>query len=328
MRPRFRSASTDTSYDRRRGWRSVGRGAVATLLLVGILLVTVFAAQAASAAAPKMAKLTASGPLEKPDGGVPVQRGTSQSESLPPVVPGVTASPSGGPGVGAAGTIFYDGFEGSIASWTTAGGNDPTWAWFTYRPYAGSWSAYCAGWTGSGFNSPPTTYYNNMNAWLEAGPFNLSGVTSATLAFKLWLNSEMNYDWLYCMVSVDGQHYYGPGDSGNSQGWVDRSLDLTNVPTLGNVCGRSQVWIAFIFTSDASGTAEGAYVDEVSITGSGGAAARWGCLGWRSLDSAFRGKGGSHGSTPGRHLRVPAAQPASGVVLVPGRQDRRDLESV
>jgi len=239
---------------------------MATGLLVGILLVTVFAAQTASAAAPKLAKLTASGVRELPAGAGPARRGTTQSESLPPVVPGISAIPSG-----AGGTIFYDGFEGSVASWNAVGANAQTWAIFTYRPFAGQWSAYCAGNAGGSYNYPPGPYFNNMNAWLQAGPFDLSGVTAATFAFKLWLNSELNYDGIYYLVSLDGQNYYGPdGISGNTGGWTDRSLDLTAVPTLGNVCGRSQVWIAFNFTSDSSGNAEGAYVDEVSITGSGG----------------------------------------------------------
>lgn len=203
-----------------------------------------------------------------PAGGGPARRGADQTQSL---VPGASATPSAARGKAADSTIFYDGFEGSVASWTTAGGTYPTWAFFTYRPFAGSWSAYCAGDTGSGFNSPPGPYYNNMNAWLKAGSFNLSGATAATLSFKLWLNSELNHDGLFAMVSIDGQNFYGPlGDSGNTQGWVSRSVDLTNVPTLGNVCGRSQVWIAFIFESDESITGEGAYVDDVSIVASSG----------------------------------------------------------
>jgi hypothetical protein len=74
MRPRFRSASTFTSFDRRRGWRSVGRGAAATGLLVGILLSMVFAAATASAGALPTAK-----------------RAACDSPKLDPIVPALHA---------------------------------------------------------------------------------------------------------------------------------------------------------------------------------------------------------------------------------------------
>jgi hypothetical protein len=238
--------------------------------LVAVLAATFVATAGATEAPSKMVKMKWSGAGELPAGAGPVRRGPNQSENLPPVVPGVSAIPSDARGAASGSTIFYDGFEGSVASWSPEGGSYPTWAFFTHRPYAGQWSAYCAGYTGSSFNDPPGPYFNNMNAWLETGPFDLSAVTSASLDFKLWFDTELNYDKIMYMVSVDDQHFYGFGDSGNSQGWVDRSLDLTNVPTLGNVCGRSNVWIAFIFTSDSTNTDEGAYVDDVRISAGGG----------------------------------------------------------
>jgi len=186
-----------------------------------------------------------------------------RSRTQLPGAPNGVALPSGGKDVAASAGIFYDGFEGSAPPWKVAG--SPTWAGTTYRAASGSQSAYCAG----SAVSPPGPYANSMMAWLVAGPFDLSTVTSASLQYKLYVNSELNHDWISAEVSVDGDAFYGWGTSGNSQGWIDKSRDLTAVPTLGNVCGRSQVWIAFTFESDSSITGEGAYVDEVSITGSG-----------------------------------------------------------
>jgi len=265
MRPRFRKAGTDTSYDRRRGWRSVGRGAAATLLLACIVVIMAFVAAGASADTLERTAGTAPNVLDR-SAGVSALRGeVGGPGSLPTFVPTVGAGASGAPG---AGTIFHDGFEGSLSSWSVYG--DPTWAFFTYRPFAGQWEAYCSGDVGGSLYYPPGPYFNNMSAWLVAGPFNLSAVTSATFQYKLNYITESNVDSVRALVSIDGDSFSGWEYSGNSQGWVGDSIDLTNVPDLGNVCGRSQVWIAFRFVSDSSVTYEGAYVDEVSITSGGG----------------------------------------------------------
>ena len=98
------------------------------------------------------------------------------------------------------------------------------------------------------------------------GPFSLAGATAADLRFKLWLNSEYCCDGLCRMASVDGVNFYGTCTSGNTSGWIDRVLDLSNVYTLGNLLGRSQVWVALEFVSDSSVTyAEGAHVDNVVL---------------------------------------------------------------
>jgi hypothetical protein len=183
--------------------------------------------------------------------------------SLPrPATPGPGVSWLGGKAAGT--TIFYDGSEGSTSPWTVTG--NPTWAITTYRAAAGTRSSYCAG----SAVSPPGPYLNNMDAWRVAGPFDLSTLSSATLQFQMYEDTQRDKDWLWSFVSTNGSDFYGWGESGTSNGWVSRSRDLTAVPTLGNVCGKSQVWIAFEFTSDASIVAEGAYVDEVSVTGTGG----------------------------------------------------------
>jgi hypothetical protein len=161
-------------------------------------------------------------------------------------------------------TIFYDGSEGATSPWTVEG--DPTWAIVTYRSAAGGHSSYCAG---SG-TAPPGPYFNSMSAWRIAGPFDLSAVTSATFQFQTWYDTELDHDYLRSLVSLDGENFYGWQQSGKSGNWTTVSRDLTAVPTLGNVCGKSGVYIAFRFVSDASVTAEGAYVDEVSIKGSSG----------------------------------------------------------
>jgi hypothetical protein len=99
------------------------------------------------------------------------------------------------------------------------------------------------------------------------GPFSLVGATAADMSFKLWLNSELNYDYFYYLASIDGNTFYGTRASGVSGGWVDPPvLDLSNVPTLGNLMGQPNVWVGFIFLSDASvNYPEGAYVDNIVL---------------------------------------------------------------
>jgi hypothetical protein len=80
------------------------------------------------------------------------------------------------------------------------------------------------------------------------------------------VNSELNYDHLYYLVSVDNAHFYGRQISGHDEDWFGASLDLASVPTLGSILGEPQVWVAIVFQSDASiNLPEGAYVDEVVV---------------------------------------------------------------
>jgi hypothetical protein len=138
----------------------------------------------------------------------------------------------------------------------------PTWAPTTYRASAGLSSAYCA----QSAIAAPGPYADNMNAMLKAGPFDLSKVTAATLSYKFYLKSEEGVDRLLCLVSLNGTNWYGWATTGDWSGWTDRLRNLAAVTTIGSVCGKSQVWIAFVFESDDSVTGEGAYIDEVKLT--------------------------------------------------------------
>jgi len=104
-----------------------------------------------------------------------------------------------------------------------------------------------------------------MQAWMIYGPFSLADAADAELNFYLWLDSENTYDYLKWMASIDGSYFYGWGLSGDSGGWESRSFDLTDVYTLGDLCGESEVWIAFIFDSDENTTDKGAFIDDVVL---------------------------------------------------------------
>ena len=105
---------------------------------------------------------------------------------------------------------------------------------------------------------------------MVAGPFDLSGVTTALLNFDLWLNTEPSYDYFYYYASADGSTFSGYRTSGSTGGsWSPLTLDLANAPDgLGgtvSLVGDNSVWIAFRFTSDDTINYEGAYLDDVEL---------------------------------------------------------------
>jgi len=100
------------------------------------------------------------------------------------------------------------------------------------------------------------------------------------------------------VASTDGSDFYGDRLSGNTGGWVERRLDLTDVNQLGDLTGQSQVWVALIFTSDQSvNNAEGAYVDNIVLR--------------KSLTEARSQGGGQRGRQPGSELRTLPRLPSS-----------------
>jgi len=162
-------------------------------------------------------------------------------------------------------TIMNENFEGVFPSGSWQVLDDPTWAADNFKPHNGSKSAWCARGGSSGLDPATNDYPNNMDAWMIYGPFNLSDAIDAELIFQLWLKSEFEYDYIYWFASIDGTNFYGDGLSGNSNGWVEKKIDLKSVYNLGNLCGRSEVWIAFNFESDFSITDEGAFIDDITL---------------------------------------------------------------
>jgi len=163
-------------------------------------------------------------------------------------------------------TVFSETFEGDFpgSNWTLSSAN-PTWNDVNYDKHGGSWSGWCGG---SSLN-PANGYTDNMNAWMVYGPFSLADATSASVSFWYKNLSESGWDFFKWLASVNGVNFYGYQISGDQNSWRSQVFDLASVPTLGDLRGQPQVWIAFIFTSDGSisgPTYKGAYVDDVIIT--------------------------------------------------------------
>jgi hypothetical protein len=181
---------------------------------------------------------------------------------------------SAGPQYTSGWTVIIDeGFEGAFpGSWTVFDNNGATsgeyhWAKNNCQAQAGSYSGWAVGGGADGSSlSCSSNYPSNASSWMIFGPFSLADATAADLTFKLWLNTQSGHDYAYKTASTDGTNFYGYYISGNSSGWGDQTLDLANVPTLGDLTGEANVWIALIFTSDSSTTySEGVYVDNIVL---------------------------------------------------------------
>ncbi|NLD45092.1 MAG: hypothetical protein GX657_16555, partial [Chloroflexi bacterium] len=141
------------------------------------------------------------------------------------------------------------------------------WAKRSCRAWSGTSAAWAGGGGAQGSLLPcGSAYADNVHTWMVYGPFSLEGATRAALDVRLWANTVSGQDSVSLMASTDREQFYGLGLSGNSGGWVAQRFDLTNVHKLGNLAGKSGLWIAIVFDSDPSGSLpEGAYVDDIHL---------------------------------------------------------------
>ena len=114
--------------------------------------------------------------------------------------------------------------------------------------------------------SPNGGYSNNLYSWLDYGPMDLRGFTDLYVDFRLWYDTEPDFDQVYFCASVDGQEYNcGDPWSGDSHGWQNPAYWLTSY------AGYSTVYLAWIFRSDAVVSGDngylGPFIDDVYVRG-------------------------------------------------------------
>jgi hypothetical protein len=150
--------------------------------------------------------------------------------------------------------------------------------WFWDRrdcaAYSGQNSAWPFGGGDDGEITPCGAEYPNTlgSKMCLQTPINLKYVAKAEYRMKVWTDLASGDE--ICLLVTDqgasedctGAQYYGFCRSGKTNGWEDMVLDLADVPTLGNLLGEEQVWVAVQFEANESGTrAAGAYVDDVML---------------------------------------------------------------
>jgi immune inhibitor A len=122
------------------------------------------------------------------------------------------------------------------------------------------------------------SYNEDNSATRLTAPFDLRGLTTATLAFSAWWSTEPDRDWLQVLVSDDGGHTWavvggdhaathnqdapGPSYSGQSMTWIDERVDLS-------AYAGKQVLVRFEYLTDGSDTRVGVVLDDLGILESG-----------------------------------------------------------
>jgi len=174
--------------------------------------------------------------------------------------------------------LLQDDFEGPFpASWYLVEFTDTGWGLSTVRSSGAGHSVWCAG-GGSSPATPGTGYPGDIEAWMLAGPFDLSDAESASLTFDAWFKTQSNKDYFWAMVSVDAENWMGYKFSGDSSsdtnfgtgngGWGSVTLDFAELTEYIDPFAPA-VYVAFLFTSDNLVELEGAYVDNVVLAKTG-----------------------------------------------------------
>jgi M6 family metalloprotease-like protein len=192
--------------------------------------------------------------------------------NYPPAPPTATPTRTATPGSGGLVTIMTENFEGSFPTgWDLMAGNDAageyTWGKRSCRAFGGSYSGWGVGGGADGASLPcGSDYPDAVDSFMSYGPFSLAGATAAHMSGQLWINSEEDWDKFCAYASIDGNNFYGLCASGNSNGWFNWSLDLSDVYEIGDLTGEAEVWVALRFYSDwYTSAAEGAYVDDIAL---------------------------------------------------------------
>ncbi|MFA4956990.1 MAG: NosD domain-containing protein [Candidatus Methanoperedens sp.] len=140
------------------------------------------------------------------------------------------------------------------------------------------------------------------NSITTKNPINLSGVSSATLEFKIKYSIETDFDFGYASISTDGINYsIYETYTGIISNWTAREIDLSDF-------AGQQIWIRFNYSTDQAVQYDGIYIDDIKIetnTGTkfndtGNSFANWDNVGFsiatQNLGSYALGNTSSNGS--------------------------------
>jgi hypothetical protein len=257
---------------------------VASLLLIAVLTASPssLAAEPSPTATPQVVRLShpisldlTAPPTLGRERGARIQLDPPDASS-PAVQPAAPTSSSNGGGWQ---RIMAQDFEGSFPppGWvlydvSSTDGGIYFWGQRDCNVLSGSYSAWAGGGGTDGASLACTeTYTNNLETWLDSSPVDLSQATAAELQFGLWTDIEGDgpppLDSVSFMASLDGITYYGYYTNQETGDWIPASLDLTQIPPLGDLTGQPVVYLSWVFESNASNPTayEGAFVDDAAL---------------------------------------------------------------
>lgn len=177
----------------------------------------------------------------------------------------------------AAAPSLSESFEGTWPgpSWVVddisdADGGEYMWGKRNCHPHSGTFGGWSAGGGAQGSRLKCSdSYPNGAHTRALYGPFDLRGATSASLTYHFWGRTEAasgcQTDLFFVGSSLDRSNFAGSGYCGDwtggnaGNGYYQRTLDLADL------LGQSQVWVIFVFLSDASVTGSGITIDDVSL---------------------------------------------------------------
>jgi len=153
---------------------------------------------------------------------------------------------------------FFDGFEGPFpGSWEIYG--TPTWGPTDTESSTGSKSAWCAGYD----YTPSGNYFDNMDAWIIRGPFDLSASENALLFFDFTIKSQPEVDELFVGLSTDNDNFTGDIYTGDSGGWISNVYFDAK-----DFAHSNSVYIGVQFCSNETiSNYAGAFIDNIELMG-------------------------------------------------------------
>ncbi len=168
-------------------------------------------------------------------------------------------------------TLLADDFESGFPGTTWElyyDGDGPYWAdWICTSGTTPPHSAGCAA-GGPGAISCGEEYPNLLNTFMTAGPFPLgdSYNSAGILECILNQNSETEFDTFFMLISLNGVDGWTGFEYRGVFTNKTISMDLANVPFLGNVLHEPEIWVSFGFRSNASVVdVNGAQIDDVLL---------------------------------------------------------------
>ncbi len=117
------------------------------------------------------------------------------------------------------------------------------------------------------------SYPQTLVSTMLRGPFNLRYTSQAEFRMKVWTNLAPGDEVCALVTNQDlgpndmwQAQYHGVCRSGQTAGWEDLVLDLSNAPVFGNLLEQEKVWVAVQFRAQGGDSRPvGVYVDDVVL---------------------------------------------------------------